>query len=225
MKHTKPYILCRTLKLFNMNGFVNVRLQHIAGDCGISVGHLAYHFHHKDSIIEALYDQLKEQQEVLLYDFRTTHLFEDINLQLQRIFQLQNKYLFFYLDTLEVLRAYPAIKEKHQQHIAWQLQQIEWMFDFNIFRGSFTAPSQNDQYKKLAWLFWITVDNWMHARLISGLDHLNEEDFLNDVWSLLMPYFTEAGQQEYQLLCQHAALHSGIWEQNEIQLPGSYDKK
>ena len=207
MKHTKDSILGHSLKLFNRHGFVNVRLQHIADAGSISVGHLAYHFKNKDSIIEALYDQLKKQQEVLLYDFRTAHLFEDIKQQLQGIFQLQKKYLFFYLDTLEVLRAYPAIKEKHQQHIAWQLQQIEWMFEFNIFRGTFKEPLQEGQYKKSAWLCWIAVDNWMHARLISGLDHLHEEDFLQDVWNLLRPYFTEEGEQEFQLLCQHTTLH------------------
>lgn len=208
MKHTKDAILSQALKLFNKHGFVNVRLQHIADAGSISVGHLAYHFKNKDTIIEVLYDQLKEQQEVSLYEFRTAHLFEDINQQLKSISLLQKKYLFFYLDTLEVLRAYPNIKEKHQQHIAWQLQQIEWMFEFNIFRGSFNEPAQEGQYKKLAWLFWITVDNWMHARLISGLDHLNEEDFLHDVWNLLIPYFTEEGRQEFQLLSQNTMLNS-----------------
>ncbi len=208
MKHTKNYILYQSLKLFNLHGFVNVRLQHIADSGSISVGHLAYHFKNKDTIIESLYDQLKEEQEVLLYEFRTAHLFEDINEHLLRIFQLQNKYLFFYLDTLEVLRAYPAIKIKHKQHIDWQLQQIEWMFEFNIFRGSFRAVTREGQYKKLAWLFWITVDNWMHARLISGLDHLNKEDFMKDVWNLLMPYFSEEGHQEFLILNQNTTLHS-----------------
>jgi len=208
VNHTKIYILDRALKLFNKNGFVNVRLQHIADALSISVGHLAYHFKNKDALIESLYDQLKGQQEILLYDFRTAHLFEDINQQLQLIFQLQKKYLFFYLDTLEVLRAYPAIKEKHQQHIAWQLQQIEWMFEFNTFRGTFNDPAQEAQYKNSAWLFWNAVDNWMHARLINDLDHLNEEDFLQNVWNLLIPYFTEEGHQEFQLLCQNTKLHS-----------------
>jgi len=198
VKHTKDAILVQSLNLFNKRGFVNVRLQHIADSGSISVGHLAYHFKNKDAIVETLYDQLKEQQEVLLYDFRTAHLFEDINKQLQRIFQLQKKFLFFYLDTLEVIRAYPAIKEKHQQHIAWQLQQIEWMFEFNIFRGSFKEALKEDQYKKTAWLFWITVDNWMHARQISGFNHLNEDDFLQEVWNLLIPYFTEEGKQEFE---------------------------
>lgn len=200
MKHTRSYILERSLKLFNLNGFVNVRLQHIADALSISVGHLAYHFKNKDAIIESLYDQLKEQQEILLCDFRTAHLFEDINLQLQQIFQLQKRYLFFYLDTLEVLRAYPAIKEKHRQHIAWQLQQIEWMFEFNHFRGSFKEISKEGYNNKSAWLLLITMDSWMHGRLISGLDHLREEDFLHDIWNLLAPNFTEEGQEEFLLL-------------------------
>ena len=206
MKHTKPYILEKSLRLFNKNGFVNVRLQHIADDCSISVGHLAYHFKNKDSIIEALYDQLKEQQEILLYEFRAAHLFEDINRQLLGIFQLQKQYIFFYLDTLEVLRAYPVIKEKHQQHISWQMQQIEWMFEFNVFRDSFREQVSEGEYKKLAWLFWITMDNWMYARKISGLDYTVEEYFIEDIWSLIAPYFTKEGKQEFNHLAQNPDL-------------------
>lgn len=206
MKHTKTYILNRSLKLFNTKGVVNTRLQHIADVCCISVGHLAYHFHHKESIIEALYDQLKEQQEILLYEFRTAHLFEDINRQLSGIFLLQKQYVFFYIDTLEVLRANPAIKEKHQQHISWQIQQIEWMFEFNVFRDSFQASVNEERYKKLAWLFWITMDNWMYARKISGFDHTSEGDFIQDIWALMTPWFTEEGHQEYKLLFENKTL-------------------
>ncbi len=202
MKHTKTYILARSLRLFNTNGFVNVRLQHIADDCSISVGHLAYHFKNKDSIIEALYDQLKEQQEILLYEFRAAHLFEDINRQLLGIFQLQKQYIFFYLDTLEALRAYPVIKEKHQQHISWQIQQIEWMFEFNVFRNSFREQVWEGEYKKLAWLFWITMDNWMYARQIIGLDYTIAGGFIHDIWQLMAPYFTKEGQQEFKHLTQ-----------------------
>ena len=210
MKHTKDAILNQALKLFNKHGFVNVRLQHIADAGVISVGHLAYHFKNKDAIIETLYDQLKEQQEVLLYDFRTAHLFEDINRQLLGIFQLQQQYIFFYLDTLEVLRAYPSIKEKHQQHIAWQLQQIEWMFEFNVFRNTFQLPAGEEQYKKLAWVFWMTMDNWMYARKISGDNQMKAEDFLQDLWSLMIPCFTEEGKQEFKILSEITVSYSPI---------------
>ncbi len=200
MKHTKSYILDRALKLFNKNGFVNVRLQHIADYGDISVGNLAYHFKHKDCIVEALYDQLKEAQETSLYEFRMAHLFEDINRQLQHIFQCQKHYLFFYLDTLEVLRAYPTIKEKHQQHISWQIQQIEWMFNFNVDHNTFLPPIREGHFNQRAWLFWMTMDNWMYARQIKGLDHLAEDDFIADLWMLMTPYLTAEAQEELKLL-------------------------
>jgi AcrR family transcriptional regulator len=196
----------RALKLFNKNGFVNVRLQHIADFSGISVGNLAYHFKHKDCIVEDLYDQLKEAQERTLYEFRMAHLFEDINLHLHHIFQSQQQYLFFYLDTLEVLRAYSSIKEKHQQHITWQIQQIEWMFNFNVDRNTFQQPARDGQYKQLAWLFWMTMDNWMYARQINGFDHLSENDFIADIWSLMTPYLTEEAHEELKMLSTNSNL-------------------
>ena len=206
MKHTKPYILDRALKLFNKNGFVNVRLQHIADYGDISVGHLAYHFKHKDCIVETLYDELKAAQEKLLYEFRMAHLFEDINRQLHHIFDCQKHYLFFYLDTLEVLRAYQSIKQKHQQHIAWQIQQIEWMINYNVDTNTFKLPAKEGQYKQLAWLFWMTMDNWMYARQIKGLDHLSEDDFIADLWSLMIPYLTNEAHQEMKMLCNNSNL-------------------
>lgn len=203
---TKQRILGESLQLFNNFGFVNVRLQHIADASTISVGHLAYHFRNKDCIVETLYDQSKNEQEILLYEFRTAHLFEDVNLHLKRIFQLQKQYLFIYLDVLELFRTYPAIKEKHPLQIAWQLQQIEWMFEFNVFRGSFQEPSRDGQYKKLVWLFWITMNNWMYYRQVTSLDHLSEEDFVQDLWSLLMPYFSAEGLNEFQTLAQNSSV-------------------
>lgn len=200
MKHTKSYILDRALKLFNKNGFVNVRLQHIADFGDISVGHLAYHFNHKDCIVETLYDELKQAQETSLFEFRMAHLFEEINRQLRDIFKCQKHYLFFYLDTLEVLRAYPTIKEKHQQHIVWQIQQIEWMFNFNVDRNTYKPPVKEGQYNQIAWLFWMTMDNWMYARQINGLDYLNENDFIDDLWSLMMPCLTEEAHEELKML-------------------------
>lgn len=206
MKHTKTYILDRALKLFNKNGFVNVRLQHIADYGDISVGHLAYHFKHKDCIVETLYDELKAAQEKSLYEFRIAYLFEDIKRQLHHIFECQKHYLFFYLDTLEVLRAYPSIKEKHQQHIAWQIQQIVWMFNFNVDRNTFQPPIKDEQYNQLAWLFWMTMDNWMYARQINGLDHLKEDDFIADLWSLMMPYLTNEALEELKILSTNSNL-------------------
>lgn len=206
MKHTKAHLLDSALQLFNKNGFVNVRLQHVADAGCVSVGHLAYHFMDKKCIVEALYEQLKQAQEVALYEFRMAHLFEDIDRQLRAIFHCQQQYLFFYLDTLEVLRAYPSIKRKHQQHIAWQVEQIEWMFQFNVDHNTFQPPTRKGQYEQLAGLFWMIMDNWMYAGKIKGAEHLSEDFFVTDLWSLMVPYLTAEAQQEVKMLAANSNL-------------------
>ena len=206
MKHTKAHLLENALQLFNKNGFVNVRLQHIADEGHVSVGHLAYHFMDKKCMVEALYEQLKQAQEVALYEFRMAHLFEDIDRQLRAIFRCQQQHLFFYLDTLEVLRAYPCIKKKHRQHIAWQLEQIEWMFHYNVDRNTLRPTLREGQYVQLAWLFWMTMDNWMYARKIRGQDHLCEDDFVADLWSLMAPHLTPEAEAELKMLSANSNL-------------------
>ncbi len=200
MKPTKQYILEHALKQFNKNGFVNVRLQHIADAAFVSVGHLAYHFKNKDTIVDTLYEELKQQQESLLAEFRVVPLFEDIQQQLIRLFLLQKKYRFFYLDTLEITRAYPAIKQKHAQHTKWKLQQIEFMLQFNISRGSFISPSPAQHLKETAWLFQTAIDTWMYSRNVLGSDYLNQHDFLTAIWSLLLPWCSDMGLREYAQL-------------------------
>ena len=54
MKDTKRRILDAALDLFNENGLVNVRLQHIADQAQMSVGNLAYHYANKEAIVTAL---------------------------------------------------------------------------------------------------------------------------------------------------------------------------
>ena len=139
MKPTKQHIQDHALKLFNEKGFVNVRLQHIADAAFVSVGHLAYHFKNKDGIVGDLYDEMRIKQALLLAEFRVVPLLEDINRYLGAVYDLQSNYIFFYLDTLEVLRAYAGIQNKYSQHVQWQMVQITIMLDFNISRGAFIS--------------------------------------------------------------------------------------
>ena len=168
MKPTKQYIADKALNLFNEKGFVNVRLQHIADSAFVSVGHLAYHFKNKDDIISSIYKRLKKKQELLLTEFRVLPLFEDIDFLLRNVYQLQQQYRFFYLDTLEVLRAFPDIAEKHRQLLRFQRQQMQFMMEFNASRGSFIQPVYEKQFEDLAHIFCMTMDNWLSYQYIYG---------------------------------------------------------
>jgi len=63
---TKQKILKSAIALFNGRGLVNVRLQHIADDSGISVGNLAYHYYSKKAIVEGIDEQLGQALKLVL---------------------------------------------------------------------------------------------------------------------------------------------------------------
>ena len=200
MKPTKQYILDKALILFNENGFVNVRLQHIADKAFVSVGHLAYHFKNKEDIILSLYKRLKKKQELLLTEFRVLPLFEDIDFLLRNMYLLQQQYLFFYLDTLEVLRAMPEIAEKHRLLLSFQRQQIQFMMEFNASRGSFIQPIYPEQFANLSHIFCMTMDNWMSYQYINGNNAPGEIAYCNDLWSIVRGLFTDMGIPEFRQL-------------------------
>lgn len=200
MKPTKQYILDKALVLFNEKGFVNVRLQHIADKAFVSVGHLAYHFKNKDELMLSLYKRLKKKQELLLTEFRVLPLFEDIDCLLRNMYQLQQQYSFFYLDTLEVLRAFPGIAEKHRELLRFQQQQMLFMMEFNASRSSFIKQQYEGQFAGLAGIFCMTMDSWLSYQYINGVSHPPESSYCNDLWSVLRVLFTDMGEREFQQL-------------------------
>ena len=202
MSSTKEKIRAAALKLFNQDGFVNVRLQHIADEAFISVGNLAYHYHNKEAVLKALYEDLTQKQKNLLAEYRVVPLFDNINRLLVHTFQLQEIYLFFYLDTLELIRANPAISQAHRQHIDWQIGQLTTMLDFNVSRGAIRPEVMKGGIDQLATQIWMTTDLWRTQQLIRGIGQPVEKNFLAAVWLHFIPYFTDMGLLEYKQMLE-----------------------
>jgi AcrR family transcriptional regulator len=196
---TKDKILAAALFLFNRFGFVSVRLQHIADEVGISTGNLAYHFKTKDDIIESLYTQLKHEQQQLLADLRMIPLFVNIDRHLVNTFALQKKYSFFYTDTLEVIRAYPAIRREYREQAHWQAIQLEIVLNFNVARGALIAPQPPDSLALLANRYLLLLESWMNFERLKGteINDLNIALLQENIWGLLAPYFTWTGKNEF----------------------------
>lgn len=197
MAKTKEKILTAALKLFNEEGFVNVRLQHIADEAFVSVGNLAYHYANKEAIIQALYEALAEKQEELLAEYRIVPLFDNLNYLFLHTYQLQEAYIFFYQDTLEIIRAYPRIGEIHRKHISSQIGQLKLMLDFNTARGALRAEPAEGTFDQLAQQIWMTMDFWRTQHAVRTNTPASEELYCDSIWQLLIPYFTEMGMREY----------------------------
>jgi len=202
LSKTKKKIIAAALKLFNQNGLVNVRLQHIADEAFISIGNMAYHYHNKETILAVVYEDLIKQQKDLLAEYRIVPLFDNMHRLFKHTFQLQQKYIFFYLDTLEIIRTYPKIGMIHQKHITFQVGQLKTMLDFNMARGALIKEPQLELFNKLAIQIWMTIDYWHNQQLVRGETEQSEKTYLEGVWTLLIPYFTKMGEQEYQQMLQ-----------------------
>lgn len=202
MKPTKQKILDAALRLFNEKGIVNVRLQHIADEAFVSVGNLAYHYANKEAITNALYSALTKKQKDLLAEYRIVPLFDNIDRLLQHTFQLQEQYIFFYLDTLEIIRAYPSIGQTHQEHIASQIGQLKTILDFNASRGALQAETIEGGFEKLAVQIWMSMDLWMTQQAIQRILAPTVQNYTKAIWNLFIPYFTEMGKREYQQMLE-----------------------
>ncbi len=199
--HTKEKILDSAVKLFNRDGLVNVRLQHIADEAFVSIGNMTYHYRTKELIIQAVWEQLVKKQQLLLAEYRVVPLFEDIERQIRSMFQLQQEYLFFYLDTLEVVRAFSEIHKAHRQHIEWQVQQVVIMLQFNVARGAFFMPNTEGGYhRQVAHNYWQVSDLWLYRQKVMGGDIKDFDNYRSVLWALLIPHFTEMGHQEFKQL-------------------------
>jgi AcrR family transcriptional regulator len=197
---TKEKIIDSAVKLFNRDGLVNVRLQHIADEAFMSIGNMTYHYRTKELIVQAIWEQLVKKQHELLAEYRIVPLFEDIERQIRSMFELQQKYIFFYLDTLEVIRAFPEIQRAHSQHIEWQVLQVKTMLQFNVSRGAFERENTEGYHHKLAQQYWLTSDMWLYRQKIMALSTQDFDAYRDALWALLMPNFTAMGQQEFRQL-------------------------
>ncbi|HMO38725.1 MAG TPA: TetR/AcrR family transcriptional regulator [Saprospiraceae bacterium] len=205
---TKRKILDAALHLFNRDGLMNVRLQHIADEAFVSIGNMTYHFRNKELIVNTIWQELLKKQETLLAEFRVVPLFEDIERQIRSTFQLQQLYAFFYVDTLEIVRAFPDIRHSHRQHQHWQMKQVEMMVFFNIARGVFRAEPEAGYYRRLARQYWMTSDLWLKHRQILGEEVNDFEAYRQAMWCLLQGIFTERGWLEFQQL--NALIEEGL---------------
>jgi AcrR family transcriptional regulator len=197
---TKQKIIDAAVFCFNREGMANIRLQHIADEANVSVGNMTYHYRNKDAIVQAIWEQLVQKQRDLLAEFRIVPLFEDIDRLMVSTFELQQTYRFFYVDTLEIVRGFPEIQAAHQQHIAWQVLQMEVAIRFNQSRGAFREEQWPGQWNHLARQFWLTTDLWMYRQCVQNDSVDDYSTFRSMLWALFRPFFSNMGEREFEQL-------------------------
>ncbi len=199
---TKEKIIEASIRLFNLNGLVNVRLQHIADEAGISVGNLAYHYYSKEAIVTTIVDQLTELLGPLIDENKEFPGLMDFDTQLAKYYHFLMKYSFFFIDLLEIKRNYPKLYKKRKlitDHISGQIH--HWLIQ-NEKNGILKKELRQDHYRIIAHTVWMIITFYLTKPVDHGSPEDSERVFKEIVWSQILAHFTEAGRLEFDLLIE-----------------------
>ena len=199
MKNTKDKILKSAIKLFNKDGLVNVRLQHIADEAFLSIGNMAYHYNNKEAIVNAIHVQLSEDLRGLMSEMNIVPLFEFMDHYFHQLFLLQRHYSFFFTDMLEVFRGYPEIEKQQQELIKWQQMQYQQMLLFNENRGVIEVNKWPGQLERVVNLLWMNRHMYTTFSSIHRKEQ-NISDYCAQIWAVFIPMMTELGLMEFKQL-------------------------
>ena len=196
MNKTKKRILETTIRLFNRDGFANVSLPLIADIVTISLGNLTYHFKKKEDLIENIYTLFQEELAIITKDYKQLSDLGEMDEQLRDFYEFQQRFKFFYLDLLEIERAYPAIAEKHQKHIEGQINGLAKSFIHNASLGHLVTYESPTIYQHLGQQFWLNTVFWSMQIAVRGKTS-NVEEMTQAAWLLVLPHTTEQGKTDF----------------------------
>ena len=201
MNTTKKKIILATIKLFNKSGIANVINQDIAKSASISLSNFNYHFATKQDLVFAVCEYM-----VINLDKRMSETSVLINkgrmaLEIPRIYlEFEKEFMFFYLDTYNILQSYPILKNEMQKQINQSMQITKNLNYLSIGMGYF-KPEPEDfpgLYDKLVEQIWVNSHFWFAQNKIRGSENYSIIEGLEMSYALIFPHLTERGKMRYK---------------------------
>jgi len=196
---TKDKIKNTSRELFNKKGFKNVTLREVAKELSISYGNVTYHFETKNQLIRCLYEDMLKETVKIIKTFNYNNLLKSTLDAPNITFEISIKYLFFYVDFIEIKRSYSDVALKLEQ-------------DNNSRKKGYLQILKQLQVQKLL-RSELTDKDLDYLMDLSGamrtffFINLNSKDFLNQdlknkyvvyVNNLIFPYLTAEGMNKYK---------------------------
>lgn len=193
-KETQKRILDTAIALFNEHGSANVSANRIAEACGLSKGNLYYHFHNKESIVNAIYDRIAAEVKNDWVDDlaqpTVEHMLEMFDRQLELIW----RYRFFYRELMALLASDERLQQRFRVDRHNRTLVIVEFFQALIANDVLLGPTNPKTLENLVKLSWILSDNWINY--ISVESEAVYPDCVSDGYELLIdlfrPYFSPA---------------------------------
>ncbi len=103
---------------------------------------------------------------------------------------------------MELKRGYPKLYQKRKVYISQIIEQIENWFEVNTQNAILQQESRPRQYKIIAHTIWMIITFYMTKPIDHGQPEDSERVFKEVIWSQVLPYLTETGRLEFDLLIE-----------------------
>lgn len=197
---TKEKIIQKAMELFNEHGLYNVLNQDIADAAGVSLSNFNYHFPKKKDLLYFVCGYLSY---VLDHRIKENTLLanDGIILELTKIFlQFENDFKFFYLETQNILRSHPDLKEQMENRVKEDIQMIKNLNYIAIGKGYMQLEPEDfpGLYNILANQIWMTSHFWFAQTTLKRIGGNGVNQGLQACYAALHPYLTSKGKGIYR---------------------------
>jgi len=202
---TKDRIVETAIQLYNEKGFSNITSRHIASEIKISHGNLEYHFPNKESLLFAIYEQMREEISSFYssQDAEATNPVEHLHKLLVRLEEFQWKYKFFNLDVLEISRNYEQVNLLLKDTLQIRKTQMSGLFQRFVSLQYMKQEPATGYYYRVQHTIRILITFWNSQEVVlSNFDFNQRGEMVRHIWDLLLPHFTEKGIREYEVVNQ-----------------------
>lgn len=185
--------------LFNQKGVKNVTLREVAKTLDKSYGNITYHFKTKNHLLLELFDEMVAETSEIMKSIASENLFHGILDAPQQTFKISMKYLFFYVDYIEIRRSYKDIFLKAEAGNEFRkknyLKILELLQSQKILRKELTQDDLNylmNLSGAMRTFFFLNLhpDNFGDKNL--------EKKYITYVNNLVKPYLTTKGLREFK---------------------------
>ena len=196
MTDTKSKILEESKILFFQQGIANTRLQQIADATGISVGNLAYHFKNKESIVEAVYENLFVDLSTILSKFILFDTLEGFDKQFSDLYYFFEQNSFTFNNIWEIERNHPDIQKEWLKAMNKLLLQIKKRIDHCTQAGILKTENNKGDYELLAQNLLLIINSWIPQQMLRK-KQVSEALYKKSIWSLIYPLLTSKGKSAF----------------------------
>jgi AcrR family transcriptional regulator len=182
-KPTREKILDTSLSMFNALGERNVTTNHIADELGISPGNLYYYFKNKDDIVAQLFAVYEARMDDVLSRRKRSLTLDDVQLQLQRVFECMWTYRFLYRDLVDILSRHRKLRQRFSRLLNRAedsaLVAMRGLVDAKILTAT------NEEMQATAENVVLTTTFWLNYHTVRNKSEASQSDIADGVERLM----------------------------------------